>query len=233
MRKMTKAFMLFLMLAVLLSLSACSSGIQFKRKSNAKDDEIKFYGFEWLVEKSDVEKKFDQNFGKDTYQAILYSSNEINDSVITCTISYTGVGNGTLIDSNGREYAPLLWEIGGQETSRIMLDYLSTDKGKTYRLYEASIYYLTPSDDVFDSLRYKLWDLYTETDSGKTNDHGGVHATFNDTNNNMIVLHYEPRPNGIDPWLGLTYMCTDARDFIREQEEAKTKENSRNENPDL
>lgn len=228
---MKKILLSLLLLICCLFITGCSSNVGIKRKSNAKEDEIRFFSLEWLTKKEDVEKAFDEKFGKGTYIVDEnLDADDINPPLYSYCVRHFGLGE--------EEFNKLNWDIGGYKTNQINVFYLSDDYKEKY-MYRAIIWFSDNDNETYLELRSKLKDLYTEKETENTD----VRKTtrFEDKNNNTAILNYVFNPTlSSDPYIQLSYNCGDINNYIEEQREIyyqqkkeNNKKETRKENPDL
>ena len=219
-----------LICVMLFTLTSCSSNAGIKRKSNIKQDEIRFLSLEWLTKKEDVEKAFDEKFGKETY--VIEEDNagtDINPPLYYYCDHYFGKGT--------NNYNPLNWEIGGYLTNQINVFYLSDDY-KEKKMYQAIVFFSNSDKETYLQLRSKLEALYTIEE---TEDNGTSRRTsFIDKNGNKATLNNIYNSSLFSPTIQLTYKCGDMVEYIDEQRDIYSKKKNENkkqetrkENPDL
>ena len=167
MRKITLLCILF---ACIFIVSGCAANdLPIKRKTNSKDDVIKFYGFDWLTERSVIEKKFNEDFGSDYICKEKISS--INDDIDTIRVSY-----------KGKNENDLDWSIAGHNISDMKLSYIKNKKNDKSYLYLAMWHFCNMNmDDVKDIIN-KLDLLYAKTESNDKE------ITYTDNNQNTVRL---------------------------------------------
>lgn len=213
------------LIIVVFTMSGCgnssnTSNITGKtRAHSAKDDLIKFYDFEWMTDEEAIDKKFDSDFGANSYYKKSYENDEflsklgvqaVNDKVAIVSVNYDNE------DGN----IPLEWEIGGQKIQFITIDYIMDIKTTQKELYHATYYFLDESSDTFHDLNNKLSALYGKTETiydGKKRN-----AVYTDSNNNRVEIKFDGDTTTV------SYYCGDLEDIITELRNEYRKNDSSN-----
>ena len=201
---------ILLLMCVFVFYSCSGNSLPISRKQNPQDDEIKFYGFEWLSELETIKKKFNNDFGSDSY-SITEGKEEIS------------LGNKLSVyefDISIKENNALSWKIAGNEVEKINLKCLSNDNKKHSYLYSASYYFANPSEEKAIELISKLNELYSV--SGTVNISGWFQQNYNDKNNNTVTIYYYTHDTTI---LSIQYTCNEIQDMINERK-IETEENN-------
>lgn len=166
---MRKNKLLCILFVCLFIVSACSANdLPIKRKTNRTDDVVKFYGLEWLTERSTIEKKFNEDFGPD------YICKEdlaiVNDNIDAVNVLY-----------KGKAETDLNWSVADHNVSELLLYYIKSKSGKYY-LYRATWRFNNCNKEDEDFFNTKLDKLYPNTKKNST--------IYTDKNENQISLSY-------------------------------------------
>jgi hypothetical protein len=166
---MRKNKLLCILFVCLFIVSACSANdLPIKRKTNRTDDVVKFYGLEWLTERSTIEKKFNEDFGSD------YICKEdlaiVNDNIDAVNVLY-----------KGKAETDLNWSVADHNVSELLLYYIKSKSGKYY-LYRATWRFNNCNKEDEDFFNTKLDKLYPNTKKNST--------IYTDKNENQISLSY-------------------------------------------
>mgnify|MGYP006896799307 FL=1 len=166
---MRKIKLLCILFVCLFIVSACSANdLPIKRKTNRTDDVVKFYGLEWLTERSTIEKKFNEDFGSD------YICKEdlaiVNDNIDAVNVLY-----------KGKAETDLNWSVADHNVSELLLYYIKSKSGKYY-LYRATWRFNNCNKEDEDFFNTKLDKLYPNTKKNST--------IYTDKNENQISLSY-------------------------------------------
>lgn len=166
---MRKIKLLCILFVCLFIVSACSANdLPIKRKTNRTDDVVKFYGLEWLTERSTIEKKFNEDFGPD------YICKEdlaiVNDNIDAVNVLY-----------KGKAETDLNWSVADHNVSELLLYYIKSKSGKYY-LYRATWRFNNCNKEDEDFFNTKLDKLYPNTKKNST--------IYTDKNENQISLSY-------------------------------------------
>ncbi len=88
---MRKVRLVCLLLGSIFILGGCvANNLPIKRKTNGREDVIKFYGFDWLTERSTIEKKFNGDFGSD--YVCEENITHHNDEIDLVNVLYSDLG---------------------------------------------------------------------------------------------------------------------------------------------
>ena len=164
---MRKIKLLCLLLACLFILSGCyNSDLPIKRATNKVNDVIKFYGFDWLTERSTIEKKFNGDF--ESGYVCKEDSTIGKDGLELVTVLY-----------KGKDETDLNWSVADHNVSELLLYYIKSQSGKYY-LYRGiwRFNHCNEEDEAF--FIAKLNKLYPNTKTDTT--------VFVDKNINQINL---------------------------------------------
>ena len=181
---MRKIKLLCILFGCFFIVSGCVANDQpIKRKTNKSDDVIKFYGFEWMTERSTIEKKFNEDFGSN--YACKEDSTIINGDISSVIVSY-----------KGKDGADLDWEVASHNVSELLIYYINSKSGQCY-LYRAIWRYKNCNEKDEEYFNEKLDKLYPNTRKNST--------IFTDKNENQISLSYTDSTKEIT----LDYCCFD------------------------
>ena len=220
---MRKIRLLGILCMCALVICSCSGNgkLPIERKNNAKNDRIKFYGFEWLTEKKEIDSKFSKDFGE------FVSATGLPDGAEHLSVIDEKLSLNDYFYYKDEDENSLLWEIAGNEIDFIAINYITPDNGKNNYLVSAQYYFKYPSEELYNALATKLSDKYGEKKEGPFDD--SWYTYFNDENENEIVIHYFESTSGTKTkHLVITYNCVEVLDILwdRETEYEKRKTES-------
>ena len=181
---MRKVKLVCLLLVCIFILGGCvANDLPLKRKTNGREDVIKFYGFDWLTERSTIENKFNGDFGSDYVceENITHQNDEIN----LVNVLY-----------KGKNETALNWTVANHNVSQLQLFYIKSKNGKQY-LYKGTWLFNNCNKEDEDFFYTKLDKLYPNTMKNK--------PLYFDNNYNSISLSYMDKSKEIT----LDYCCTD------------------------
>ena len=123
--------------------------VPIERKKSKYNDDIKFYGFDWLTEASVVLDKFNQDFGEDTY-TLYKQSSEIEDTdFVEHKYYFKGKDDGTLD-----------WIIADNKVKYITLYFISNKDSEKCYLTRGTLEFGN-AEDVIEEVNSKLKKLYS------------------------------------------------------------------------
>lgn len=190
---MRKVKLVCLLLVCLFILGGCfANKFPVKRNTNGREDVIKFYGFDWLTERSTIEKKFKGDFESD--YICEENITPVNDKIDIVNVLYKG--------KNGTD---LNWTVANHNVSQLQLFYIKSESGKQY-LYKGIWVFNNCSEEDEEYFSTRLDKLYPYTMQNK--------ALYIDKNYNTINLSYMDKPKEIT----LDYCCSDILYQLNEAE---------------
>ena len=176
--------LLCLLFACIFMVSGCTvSDLPIKRTTNSNSDVVKFYGFEWLTERSTIEKKFKADF--DSEYVCKEESTKVSDDIDVVHVLY-----------KGKDETDLDWTVANHHVSELLICYIKTKSGKNY-LFRAIWRFNQCNEEDVEFFYTKLDKLYPNT--LKNN---GVYI---DKNVNQVGLSYTDSTKEIT----LDYCCCD------------------------
>lgn len=189
---MRKIILLCILFACIFVVCGCSAQKgQIKRQQNIKDDEIKFFGFEWLTDLNSIKAKFDKDYKDKPYiitEQETFDDNKVNDTLIWKNYVVTGKNNSSLG-----------WDIGGCEVDSIQLTCLISNEGKDSYLYGGRYTFSNDVIEVRKNIMNKLESMYNKINEEKTD--RWYEAYFSDKNGNGINVFQNNNE------LTITYYC--------------------------
>ena len=223
--------------------------IEIKRTVDSKNDEIRFYGLDWLTEKRVIDEKFNREYGESTYiseKRVVVGGVRVEASyypsvteyphpsgIIRTNYVYYGTGAKKADDYLAR----LNWDFAGNTLSDIDLFFLSDDSGRSNYLYSASLTFEDVTRDSYKEIVRKMDKLYKQT--GHETSTLWEDYSYTDANNNSVRVvyytsDYSPRTMRLD------YDCGDMNDLAKKlnedekkYKEEREKEKVRQDNPNL
>ena len=198
---MRKVKLAFLLSACIFIFGGCvAKDLPIKRKTNSANDVIKFYGFDWLTERSAIEKKLNGDFDSD--YVCEENITHVNDQIDTVNVFYKG--------KNGTD---LNWTIANHNVSQLQLFYIKSKSGKQY-LYKGIWLFNHCNEEDEEYLCTKLDKLYPYTMKNKT--------LYIDRNNNQVSLSHTEQLKEIS----IDYCCTDILYQLNEEENNHSQESN-------
>ena len=197
-----KTIFILLICSFILIMSGCSGNSSLiQRKLNEKNDTIKFYGFDWLTEKKEIDNKFNSDFGADSYECIRYNpsyDNQINENYYYEEYDYIGKDN-----------KPLNWIVAGHKLNSINMKFIRDNKNNRF-LYSACYEFIGINQSDYEDIVNKLDKLYKklhEEDLFEKNYEEWMARFYDgeyiDKNHNVIDVFYDDD----ELTLNLSYSC--------------------------
>ena len=155
---MRKIKLVSILLLIMVLFSSCSNNstsdnnknkIPIERKKATYNDEIKFYNFKWLTEANDVLKKFNEDFGEDTYTVNVVEK-KIEDTSLVEYLYYL----------NGKDKKSLNWKIADNNVIEIVLTFVANEDSELRYLTSGTLEF-SNDEDVIADVNSKLKKLYT------------------------------------------------------------------------
>jgi len=186
---MRKIKLMCILFACIFIISGCAANdLPIIRHTNSKNDVIKFFGVDWLTERSEIEKKFNEDFGTN-YKCEEENIRQINEKLDEVSISYSG-----------KDYTKLNWQIAGHTVNYLSIHYIK-DKSDKYYIYGGYLSFDNCTDEDMKDIISKLDGLYTRNNEKVSE---STEVEYIDTNKNEIWVSRDSRTT-----LSLSYFCVD------------------------
>ena len=210
-----------LVLVMCLSLSGCSSSGPFakERTHKSEDDKAKFYGFEWLTTKKEVDKKFNEDFSDVSFTIYPQAMYErVNDNIGVYGFLYVTK------DDDGKY--DVITNIGGCDVEQIYLEFIAynSDYGNDDKMYliKARINFISKTRYTADKLENLLERNYRCIDRTDYTFSDHLEATYTDSNNNNVELYYfgayKTEDWESDGTMRIEYICMDLDEYKRREQ---------------